>query len=72
MPEDLNELETFYYRIMSHLTPYITQKTIDFNRDTVNEACNNIGLKCPVVDKDSFSLLMPYAKDNLFGLKGSN
>lgn len=73
IPEDLNPLESFYYKtIGSIFTPYITQKEIIFNTDNLNEIYTQQNLQCPEINDDNLQLLLDYAKSKNFGLMTEN
>lgn len=70
MPEQLNDVEAQYYaRVGKMYTPYVTSAPILFNTDTVRAVLDGAQLRCPLITRDNFGLLMDYAQQQDFGAR---
>jgi nucleoside-diphosphate-sugar epimerase len=71
IPGNLNRLETFYYRTIGNiLTPYGTNEPTLFDTHNLQQVLAHAKLECPSVDRKNFMLLMDFAKQFDFGIKG--
>lgn len=69
IPADPNRLERLYYKTVGAIfTPYITAPPMLFDVSNLEAVATSTGLRCPMVDRQGFSVLMDYAKDRDFGL----
>ncbi len=73
IPTQMNPLERIYYKTAGRVfTSYITLDPILFDTGNLNGVLRKAKLRCPPVDKNTFPLLMNYAKKHGFGLNRKN
>lgn len=68
-PEDKNSIEGLYYKTVGKLfTPYGISDPIIFDVNNLKAFERRTGIKCPIVDRNAFSALLNYAKEDFFGI----
>ncbi|MCP5098587.1 MAG: hypothetical protein GY943_23805 [Chloroflexi bacterium] len=70
MPDNLNRLESFYYKTVGKLfMPYAIQEPINFLTTNTVDVYKKGNIQCSSIDEQNLHALMNYAKKQMFGLE---